>query len=185
MVVPLVFGTHDLIYRHAKNLEFPIENQGVLKSDFRYIRLSNWILKYLAALERREVGKSWASINIEKNILWVYPESLFLYQEAIKNIFGSQRHHPHSRQTLITILSKPTRHWLHQVASLWNTDKITSPQTSATTDTGTRSTFAIKFALISMAETITLWIRPVLFFFSCSPSSSSFPSTKAVPQGRT
>ena len=52
-----------MIYIRAKNLKFPVESQGVLKSDFKYIRLSKRILKSLAALEKKggwkELGKYW------------------------------------------------------------------------------------------------------------------------------
>lgn len=59
-----------------KNLKRLVENQHVLKSHFQFVRLHAHILKCLAALERWEVGKGWASVDIEKSILWVHPRNI-------------------------------------------------------------------------------------------------------------
>lgn len=54
-VVPRTLGTNTLIYRHAKTPQLPTENQSVLTSDFKSIRLSNRISKHL---ERRDFRSS-------------------------------------------------------------------------------------------------------------------------------
>lgn len=52
VVVPVTLGTNALIYRHAKTLQLPTEDQC---SEIRFQRLSNHISKHL---ERREFKSS-------------------------------------------------------------------------------------------------------------------------------
>lgn len=83
-IVPLTLGTNALVYRHARTLQLLTENQNVLKSDFKSIKLSNHISKHL---QRREFKSS----------------------EKLSNIY-LVANTTTPTQSMLTLLSKATRH---------------------------------------------------------------------------